>query len=140
MEISKLVDKIEKELATRSEQLDARETSLNERAGQLESRAIELEEKEKALVVREESLAPELARIAKIEKKLKDEKAIAKELADTIQAKERAQKLNEEAQAALGETKQVREEVAKRELALSEREKTYKDQVEREIMQKFLRG
>lgn len=138
MDVQTLVNQIEAEfqaerdaIAKEKRLVQTRKTELVKKETEIEAKALEIAEVEKGL-------APKLEEIARVEGKLMTEKQIQAEKADAIAAKGRAEQFNKEAQGKLDDAKLKLAEVTKRELALSEREKTYKDQIEKELLKQFL--
>lgn len=138
MEITKLVEKIEKELEARSIALDARDASLWEKSSKLEAQSISLDARLADLTDREEKLEPKLAKIVKVESKLKDEKEVEKERSEAFVAREQAETALKAVKEKEGDVKLALADLTKRELVLAEKERSYREEIKKEFMEKFL--
>lgn len=130
----------QQELDKETNRLKEWETKLQERASEL-AKALEWSDKkatEFALREKDLDLRNEYVTSREITLRRDDELRVDREEA----ARERAEadKAKKEAFDALAESKQARDDVFKRELALSEREKTYKLDIEQEVMRRFTFG
>lgn len=132
-----LAQQAQRELDGETERLAQKEADLNTRssavAGQLEladKRHGELNAKEKQLQVREEEVSRReltVRRDSEVQQDLVSAQAHHKSATDELK---KAQGYRDEAQMKL-------EDLSNRELALSEREKTYKQEIELEVMRNF---
>ena len=138
MEITKLVEKIEKELDLRSVALDKREAALWQKSSELEALRLSTETRLAEVTEREAEIEAKLEKIAKVEAKLKDEKEVEKEREEAIAARNQAEIALKAIKEKEGDINTSLADLSKRELALSARESTYKDEVKKEFMEKFL--
>lgn len=140
MQFYKLAQELDTEIKRREARLDAREQKLDERASvllateaSLDKRTAEMNARDRSQDLREEKISHQeitLNRLAEADKNNQDSAARLKTVEEKLK---KAQELNDDATQKL-------EEMLKREVALSEREKTYKEKIELDVMKRFAFG
>lgn len=138
MEISNLVEKIEKELEARSQALDAREASVSKKEARLTVQSATLSEKEAQIALQTAELEPKLAKIAQVESKLKSEKEVAEGLRKIAVSEEQSRKALKLAEETVNDANVKLADLTRRELALSARESAYREEIKKEFVDKFL--
>jgi len=139
-EVSELVKQIENELSARDASLETREVEVTEREARLASDRAELELTKETLLKEKadfDRLKEEVdAKLAKVRSDLK--------LTEDLQTQANQAKHLEQV---LKETKEERglseynlEQVKKREIAVTEREKNYKEEISKEFANRFLKA
>jgi len=118
-------------LATRESRIETRASELAALEATLSDREGGIVRQEKSLQAREEEVERKLAVVRRDEESQRDlDGAVANRLT--------AEKLAKEAQTARDEAKMLLDELSKRELALSEREASYREEVKQQIATKML--
>lgn len=133
IEVDKVVEKERDDLRSRQEKLDKKASLLATKENDLEELRVSLEARSRQQDRREEELSRKEGLVRADEEVREERVRVSKEV-------ERAQDLRKEAADFKSEAEQKLAEVAKRELALSEREKTYEQEVELKIMRRFAFG
>lgn len=128
----------QEELNREKNVLSEKEKQLQEKASLLAGREADLDKKQSEIVLQNQELLEKIDKLTTWEsKKLKEEEVqkIADESSYKLKLANDKLKLAEEK---LNEAKMILEEQAKRELALSEMQKTYREDIKKEVMDKFL--
>lgn len=133
IEVDKVVEKERDDLRVRQEELDEKASLLATKENNLEELRINLESRSRQQDRREEELSRKEGLVRSDEEVREDRVRVGKDV-------ETARKLRKEAADFRAEAEQKLVEVAKRELALSEKEKTYEQEVELRVMRMFTFG
>jgi len=136
--IMEFAQSLEKEVEEAKLKYENKLAELSAEAEKLKDRDKKSKSKKAELDAREELLAQKEKEVEKDLKKIRDDKQMDIDLADARSAKEQAKKALKEAETKLAETKLREEEIAKRELKLSRKASEYKQEIEKELLSKFL--
>lgn len=139
-EVSDLVKQIEAEFSAREAQLSQRESELQEKENKLAAEFSTFETKQNELN-REKAdfdrLKEEVdAKIAKV----RNDQKLSEDLRAQAQQTKDIEKMLKEIKEERGLTEYNLEQVAKRELAVTEREKNYKEEISKEFANRFLKA
>lgn len=139
-EVSDLVKQIEAEFSAREAQLSQRESELQEKENKLAAEFSTFETKQNELN-REKAdfdrLKEEVdAKIAKV----RNDQKLSEDLRVQAQQTKDIEKMLKEIKEERGLTEYNLEQVAKRELAVTEREKNYKEEISKEFANRFLKA
>lgn len=130
--------KAQEELNIELQRLAEREVKLAEQASLQAAATIEIDKRQSAVAEAERAMDLKREELSMWEgKKIREEQVEAMH-GEAMRKEAEATKKLKDANDALIETRQNLEELTKRELALSEREKTYREEVKKEIMDGFL--
>jgi chromosome segregation ATPase len=140
MQISELVQKIEGEMSAEWDKIFNEKEALKKKKADLTKKEAELEVKKLDLDKISKDIQPQLDEIALVKQKLISQDKLAEEKREIYQARSDAERFRRDAENSLNAAKQKLEEQTKRELALSKRESEYKEQIEKEVVKKFLSG
>lgn len=132
-----LAQEVEKELQARIAQLDARDSRMSEKETILANTEASLEEKRIKLDTFERELLTRNEEVTRKEINVRRDEEVRNDIQQAAALRESASKDLKKAEETLAEVRQVREEVSKRELALAEREKTYKEEIRKQIAEKM---
>lgn len=110
---------------------------LDEKASLLANKENELVEREKAISLTEKNLNDRNEAMSMWETKKMREEQVQKMHDDALAATLECEKKYKASSEQLAESRQLMEDLAKRELALSEREKTYRQEAKQELVDKF---
>lgn len=130
--------KAQEELNGELQKLAKRETELAEKSKLLASREIELEKKQSELATRDAEYTAKKEELSIWEGKKIREESVQVMFDEANRKEVESEKRLKDAKDAVILADQKLAELSKRELALTEKEKTYKDDVMKEMMQKML--
>ena len=133
-----LAQQADKELAALTAQVEDRDAKLSEKATILANTEASLEEKRVQLDTYERQLMARNEEVTRKEINVRRDEEVRADVQQAAALRDSAAKDLKKAEDTLMEVKQVREEVAKREMALAEREKNYKEEIRKQIGEKML--
>jgi len=130
--------KAQEELNIELQRLAEREVKLAEQASLQAAATIEIDKRQSAVAEAERAMDLKREELSMWEGKKVREEQVEAMHGEAMRKETEATKKLKDANDALIETRQNLEELTKRELALSEKEKSYREEVKKEIMDGFL--
>lgn len=129
-----LAKKADELLKAKLEMVAAKEQAVSDKSASLASLEKSLTERESLIVSQEKSLQSREEEVSRKMAVVRADHEVRSDMDTVIHIKKENEKILKDAQAYRDEAKQKLEDLARRELALSEKEKTYKKEVELEVM------
>lgn len=137
MDFIALATQIQQELDGETVRLKEKEDRINENASRVADQLATAEQRIGELHVKEQALQDREERVTQRELTVRRDEDVQSDLASSVALNKDSVDERKKAQVYLEEARVKLENLDKRELALSEREKTYKQELELEVMRNF---
>lgn len=137
MDFKILAAQAQKELDDERARLRALELQLSEKASTIASSVIDLDKKTSDLTLKERELQQREERVSARELSVRRDVEVQKDLETSITLNREAVQERKKAQELRDQARMDLEDLEKREVALSEREKVYKQEIEHEVLRNF---